>query len=132
MAKKDICKCGNALSLESCCLPLINNQKIATTPELLMRSRYTAYALGQIDYIAKTMAKNALEGFNYENAVDDVRLFKWLKLDIINSSNESNYGVVEFKAWYRLDGKKYLLHEISQFELIDGIWFYVDGKMIEG
>ncbi len=131
MSKKLLCKCGSGVMLDDCCLEFINSNKIPSTPELLMRSRYTAHALCNMDYIAKTMANKSLESFNYDEAVEDSKIIKWLKLDVLDSEIIDNEnGIVEFKAYYRAHNKKYVLHEKSKFKLINNQWFYVDGDML--
>ncbi|MDD3266293.1 MAG: YchJ family metal-binding protein [Burkholderiales bacterium] len=131
MNKKLLCKCGSGELLLDCCMIFINEDKLPSTPELLMRSRYTAHALGNMQYIAKTMAKKSLEAFDYDEAVKDSKYIKWLKLEVINSQimGDEN-GIVEFKAYYRVENKKHLIHEKSRFEMIDNKWFYTDGDII--
>lgn len=122
MAKSKLCPCGSGHLLAECCLPIHDGQLIATTPEELMRSRYTAYALNNLQYIENTMRGRALEEFqqNSENSAN----IKWLKLEVLASSVDMDNGIVEFKAYYRFNGHKYCLHEVSEFELIDGHWYY--------
>lgn len=129
--RKLLCKCGSGLVLNDCCMIFINGDVSATTPELLMRSRYTAHALGNMQYIEKTMAKKALEQFDYNEAVEDYKNIKWLKLEVLgNEVLDNKNAIVEFKAYYRVNNKKYTLHERSRFELIDAKWTYVDGDML--
>ena len=45
------CPCGKGESLETCCGPLISGKALPETAEDLMRSRYAAYATGNVDYI---------------------------------------------------------------------------------
>lgn len=42
------CVCGSQQTFALCCEPFIKQRKVATTPEQLMRSRYSAYALGAV------------------------------------------------------------------------------------
>ena len=44
------CPCGSGLPLASCCAPLHQGMP-ASSSEALMRSRYSAYVLGNIDYL---------------------------------------------------------------------------------
>ena len=48
------CPCQSGLEYQDCCQPLHQYQKIASTAEQLMRSRYSAFVLAEIDYIVKT------------------------------------------------------------------------------
>lgn len=94
-----------------------------------MRSRYSAYATGQIGYIKSTMMDAALEGFD----VDDARVWsqqvKWLNLKVKDSTlTDENHGAITFQATYIENGHLCKLQECSQFKRVDGIWYYVDGN----
>lgn len=66
----DFCPCGSQLEFSNCCGPYLNlSEKILPqTPESLMRSRYSAYTLAKIDYIAKKMTEKAAKNFNADSA----------------------------------------------------------------
>lgn len=125
--KNELCRCGSKRALADCCANYISGQMLPETPEQLMRSRYTAFALNNLDYIAKTMCGNACSDFNIAQATADNQMLKWLKLEVIHHElfDEEN-GTVEFKAYYRANGKKHCLHEVSEFCKVNGIWFYVN------
>ncbi|MCP4475976.1 MAG: hypothetical protein GY821_15710, partial [Gammaproteobacteria bacterium] len=55
------CPCRSGQLYRQCCEPLIRGQQHAKTPLQLMRSRYIAYALENMDYIEATMRGKALE-----------------------------------------------------------------------
>jgi SEC-C motif-containing protein len=93
-----------------------------------MRSRYTAYTQANIDYIANTMKAPANEDFNPEEARTWATSIEWLRLEILQSTQDNNTGMVEFLAYYSHQGKKFILHEISDFRREEGRWYYVDGK----
>ena len=48
------CPCQSQQPYENCCQPYHEQSKQPKTAEQLMRSRYAAYVLQQIDYIIKT------------------------------------------------------------------------------
>ncbi len=122
------CPCCSKLDYESCCGLYHTGNQTPQTPEALMRSRYSAYALANIDYIQKTMQGKPLENFNEMDARSWAKRVKWLKLNIINTKNTSSeQGYVEFVASFIEHGQHRSFHEISEFRLIDGRWFYVDG-----
>lgn len=91
-----------------------------------MRSRFTAYAMDNTDYILATWDAAAPPekiAFSEENIV-------WQRLEIIDTKKggiNGNKGIVEFKAFYLNNGEAYMLHEISRFAKTNGRWFYVDG-----
>uniref|UniRef100_UPI003563DCE8 YchJ family protein n=1 Tax=Desulfosarcina sp. TaxID=2027861 RepID=UPI003563DCE8 len=49
-----LCPCGSGKDYEDCCGPLIKGDRVADTAEDLMRSRYTAHAKKNFDYIFET------------------------------------------------------------------------------
>ena len=48
------CYCGSAISFEKCCEPILSGKLKATTAEAVMRSRYSAYATHNADYLIAT------------------------------------------------------------------------------
>lgn len=125
------CFCGSDKIYKDCCGVFISGQQHAPTPETLMRSRYTAYVRGNINYIAETMKGPATVGFDIERAKRRANVTKWLGLKIINApqvAQDSKVGYVEFEAYFQGQGRKQHQHEMSEFHLIDGRWYYVDGQ----
>ena len=87
-----------------------------------MRSRYTAYVRGEIDYLIAThhskqpLDRAAIERFSRES--------KWQGLEILAVQHPAeDEGIVEFIA--RAEGFSH--HERSRFAKIDGRWLYLDG-----
>jgi SEC-C motif domain protein len=119
------CLCGTKKLYQECCGPLLAGLAIAKTPEALMRSRYTAFAEGKMDYIRRTMKGPAAERFNADD--DEHTIVKWLGLEVIRSIIQGDRGLVEFKAYYNRNERTHVLHECSEFHCNEGIWFYVDG-----
>jgi len=122
------CPCGSNLNLAICCgryhagLP-------APTAEALMRSRYAAYALGNLDYIAATCAGPAAAAFEPKDAERSQLGTRWLGLDILKTRKGrqgDSEGTVSFIARYQHNGEEAALSETSQFRCIDGRWFYWD------
>jgi SEC-C motif-containing protein len=124
------CYCGLYSAYEDCCGKFIDGLDKPKTPEQLMRSRYSAYVQGKVDYIADTMLGNALQGFEKNSSKQWADGVIWLKLDVIKSFNESNErGFVEFSAKFMRKNNKLLeIHEVSEFNYIGNKWYYTDGK----
>jgi SEC-C motif domain protein len=118
------CPCGSGRTYPECCEPL-HQQRNAATPEALMRSRYSAYALGRIDYLLATWHPSTAPG--------DLELgpTKWLGLQVIEAQEQGDAGVVEFIATYKVSGRLQRLHEVSRFVRESGQWLYIDGQMRE-
>ena len=55
------CPCCSSKEYDDCCSKFISGAAVPTTPEELMRSRYTAFTKANVDYIFKTMRGAALK-----------------------------------------------------------------------
>lgn len=88
-----------------------------------MRSRYSAYVLGRIDYLLAT--------WHLSTAPGDLELqaAKWLGLEVRHAASSGDAGVVEFVARCRVDGRGQRIHETSRFVRENGRWYYIDGQM---
>ncbi len=124
------CYCGSNEEYDLCCHPFVGGKKLPVTPEQLMRSRYSAYAQGIIDYIIDTMSGKALSGFVKSSAKQWADSVIWLGLKVINSYNETKeHGFVEFSAKFmQKNNKLQEIHELSEFICVENKWFYIDGK----
>lgn len=118
------CYCGTFLSFENCCQPIINEVQKATTPEQLMRSRYSAYCIHNADYLVKTTHSSTRKFHQIADILQWSEANHWLKLEIISTTGTT----VEFKAYYLdVNLKRTIHHEKSTFLFENGKWFYVDG-----
>lgn len=93
-----------------------------------MRSRYSAYALGLEDYVLDTWHESTRpKTLNDEVSGAEQR---WQSLKIYRSeiSADGQSGLVEFLAIYKVNGRAYRLHEVSQFVWQEGRWYYLSGE----
>lgn len=126
------CPCGTGQPFAFCCKPFIEGQKTAPTARLLMRSRYTAFVLGAIDYLIDTTAPEKRDLIDPAIIAEQVQCTNWLGLDVIHTqAGEAGdqTGVVEFKATFETSGETHILHEISRFTQPDNRWLYLDGDV---
>lgn len=133
MGRMSSCPCKSGKNLESCCGPYISGKKPAPTAEALMRSRYTAYATGEIDYVEKTSAPEALREFDREASQQWAKQSEWTGLEVVSTTKgqeSDSDGIVEFIAHYTIAGKSVPHHEISEFRKENGQWLFVDGKVV--
>lgn len=124
------CPCGSGQTFEDCCAPLLAGSP-ATTAEALMRSRYTAYVKGDVDYIERTCAKTAREEFNRPEVARYIDEMDWQGLDILRVTDggvEDERGVVDFAFRLKHKDKAYTQREIATFERIEGHWYYTDSE----
>jgi len=119
------CICGNEKDFNECCGAIINGDRNASSPEELMRSRYSAYVRGDGRYLVlSTVNEN-----RYEDDAELIEEFsssnEWLKLEVLDAKENT----VEFKAYYKEGNITKVLHEKSRFVLEDGIFKYKDGVL---
>ncbi len=123
-----LCPCGTKKQFKACCKPYLSGQQFPSTPELLMRSRYTAYTLADTGYIQKTMKGKAAYNFDAENVRTWTTQVQWIDLKVVNAQKpKGSVGQVEFIARFIEQEKLYVIHELSEFLFEDGQWFYTDG-----
>jgi SEC-C motif-containing protein len=119
------CFCGSKKDFDVCCGAIITGTKKATTPEELMRSRYSAYVQGNGRYLVLSAAKEKRHNEDVELIEEFNNSVAWLGLEILSAADE----FVEFKAFYRDKEGIKVLHERSRFMKEDELWVYVDGEL---
>src|SRR5687768_14512038 len=97
------CPCGSEETFENCCGPLLSGKDLPESAEKLMRSRYTAYTRGDIDYIKKTMIPEARDDFDEAQTRKWAEGSKWKGLKIVDTKDGGpgdTTGMVEFIATF--------------------------------
>ncbi|HEY9312495.1 YchJ family protein [Williamsia sp.] len=120
------CPCTSGLTWDDCCGPVLAGDRLAATAEALMRSRFSAFAIGDRDYLLHSWhPRNRPESLDLDESM------RWYRLDIESTSKGSLFdsvGDVAFTAFYRVKGSGAgTLREHSHFERLDGRWVYVEG-----
>ncbi|UOF15036.1 hypothetical protein IEQ11_25570 [Lysobacter capsici] len=119
------CPCDATRRYATCCGRLHAGTATAESAEQLMRSRYSAYAVGDLEYLrASWHADTCPTDLEVDPSV------RWLGLQVKRHRREGeDAAVVEFVARYRVGGGSAVrLHEVSRFVRVDGRWVYVDGE----
>ena len=120
------CPCrkkSETASYEACCKPYHDGLRAAPTPETLMRSRYSAYALEKADYILATWHSSTRPArIDFTPGLE-----QWLQLKVIASHDTGDEGHVEFMARSRIGGRTHEMHETSRFVRQADRWLYVSG-----
>jgi SEC-C motif-containing protein len=127
------CPCGSEESLEKCCQPYIDGDAFPPTPEKLMRSRYTAYTLGDVDYIVESHDPETRDEIDPSATRAWADEADWLGLEIMSTEGggaDENEGTVEFIARYEARERVRTHHERSVFKRRKGRWYFHDGKVI--
>ncbi len=127
------CPCGSGNELSQCCEPYIEGTKKPSTAEALMRSRYTAFATGKVDYIEKTVLPEKRGEYDAKATRDWSLNSKWNGFDIRRiegGGEEDAKGTVEFVATYTMGKKTTNHHEIAEFKKKGDVWYFVDGTTV--
>jgi SEC-C motif-containing protein len=93
-----------------------------------MRSRFSAYALGRIDYIERTSGGPALAAFSRRDAEAWANAATFTKLEVLateQGTESDDEGLVDFAATYIEAKKTHVLRERSRFARTDGAWRYI-------
>lgn len=132
MTETKNCPCGTGKAFDACCGPYIAGTAPAPTAEALMRSRYSAYATGAIDYVQQTLAEAQRGSFDREAAEAWSKNSEWLGLDIHASregGENDERGEVEFTASFAINGMPQQHRERAEFRREGGAWVYEDGDV---
>ncbi|MFE3541868.1 YchJ family protein [Nocardia sp. NPDC059177] len=119
------CPCRRGEQFDLCCGPILAGERSAPTAETLMRSRYTAYVMGDVDYLLRSWHPGTRPE---ELALDPGQ--QWLFLEIVRTERGGPFddnGIVEFVAHYKLHGTRDEMHEVSTFTRHNNAWVYLDG-----
>jgi len=122
------CPCGKDKLLSSCCGRFHSGEYYPKTPEQLMRSRYSAYALGGLTkYLLETWHPAMINDLTVSNLSE--KTYDWTKLEVLNYFQKGDEGTVEFKAYYLdQDNFEKVFYEKSYFQRPMGKWLYVGAE----
>lgn len=127
------CPCGVGDDYDSCCGRVHGSSgnsasdkggEPARTAEQLMRARYSAFAIGDADYVLRTWHPTTRPR---TLTLDPDQ--KWIRLAVLETHEGGLFdtvGTVRFRALYRQHGQRGTLDEISRFVREDGQWLYLD------
>lgn len=116
------CPCGWGEPFAGCCGRYLGG-RAAPTAEALMRSRYTAFVVGDREHLLRTW-----DPATRPDELDLDRGVEWRRLLVLATTGGSPFddtGTVEFEAHYRRSGRRGVQHENSAFTRAAGVWLYV-------
>ena len=128
------CPCGSRRPIDQCCGPYLAGEP-APTAEALMRSRYTAFTLGNLDYIERTSTGRAALAFDRAALAFTLPGTQWLGLTIVQTRHgqpTDSTGEVTFAVEYRERGHRVTQTETSDFVRVGGAWRYAHGVVSAG
>jgi SEC-C motif-containing protein len=128
---KNNCPCDSDKTFSTCCKPVIDDIKSASSPEQLMRSRYTAFTLKDMNYIFESTHPQARHEFDRKSNQEWADQAHFSKLEILKSSNEGNKGFVEFKAYFKINETETIHHEVASFRKQSEVWYFRDAKIVK-
>jgi len=104
----------------------------APTALALMRSRYTAFVRGAIDYLIATHDASTRGSVDRAGLARWSRETEWKGLEIVATERGGEHdddGIVEFIARGVTRGTPFAQRERSRFRRVDDAWYYLDGKV---
>jgi len=115
------CPCGGG-NYASCCAAYLRRESWPATAEALMRSRYTAFALGDSEYLLRTWHPRTRP----ESLQLDDRHWEGLTItDVVDGSEDDQMGIVGFTAHWSSRREYGTTTERSAFVRRGGRWFYL-------
>ncbi len=129
------CYCQSGKDFANCCEPYLNGEDLPDTAEKLMRSRYSAFATANIEYLSLSHEPEGREELDVKELTAWAKKSDWTGLEVVKTlqgEKGDSKGYVEFIARYRIGEQDYEHHEVAEFRFDkhEREWFYVDGKMV--
>ncbi|MEV0148859.1 MULTISPECIES: YchJ family metal-binding protein [unclassified Nonomuraea] len=116
------CPCGLPAPYRDCCGRFHRGEGSAPTAELLMRSRFSAFGVGDEAYLLRTWHPATRPA-----RLDLDRGVRWVRLEILETGRGTvlhTEGTVRFRAHYVERGREGSMEEHSRFVRLDGQWVY--------
>ncbi len=130
---QELCPCKSNKKFMECCGKFLEKKETPKTAEELMRSRYSAYTMGHIDYLFDTHHESTKEELNRDEMTAWSKEASWHGLEIVKTDaggEKDNQGLVEFICQYQIGEKMERHHEVSSFVKENGKWFFHEGRFV--
>ena len=131
----DTCPCGSGSGYGACCEPIIKGKKAAETAEQLMRARYTAHVVVDVDFISDSLHPDYRKDYDKKAARKWAEESEWYGLEIVDTTDggpKDENGEVEFIARYKDKDGRRTYHERGRFQKHKKKWFFTEGEMVKG
>lgn len=125
------CPCDSGKKYKKCCRPYLEGKVAPPTPEALVRARFTAYGVRNIDFIMDTTHSesphfNANE-HRWRAELDAYALRSMFTVLKVLSAEEDKVSY-EVRMWqFGVQESRYIEH--ATFRQKDGKWYYFDSTM---
>ncbi|EAS19789.1 conserved hypothetical protein [Flavobacteria bacterium BBFL7] len=124
------CPCDSQRLYKNCCAIAHHQIKDVNTAQQLMRSRYSAFVMSDIDYLQRSHhSSQRPSGKEARDIKKWTQSVNWIKLEILQTNDgleKDVTGTVEFKAYFMENGRVEVIHEHSRFCKENGHWVYLD------
>jgi len=131
--RMDICPCGSEMKYAECCRPLISGERRAETAEQVMRARYSAYVMKEMEYILTSLHPDHRSDHDEKSSRAWAERAVWHGIEINNKVKggpTDSEGQVEFTVSFTENGTRHEHHEWSTFKKDNGIWYFETGKVL--
>lgn len=124
------CACHSGKPYGKCCKPFLTGEAKPRTVTQLMRSRFSAFAMGEYgEYLFRTWHPENRGALTAEDLSEPGVV--WVHLRIIDSGQKADTGHVEFIATFlQEDESEGTHHEKSHFVRERGQWLYHSGVVM--
>jgi SEC-C motif-containing protein len=138
--RNDACPCGSGQKFKKCCGPALAGDRWPETPEALMRSRYSAYVIGNVAHLYRTTHpdNDAVKEIDREQFERETLAYcrhvdyKGLTIHETQPPDAEGVAVVVFTADYKLGVQHSSLTERSEFVKLADRWVYLKGAAPDG
>jgi SEC-C motif-containing protein len=119
------CYCDSGLEFKVCCGKFLDKIEVPSTPEELMRSRYSAYKIKNIDYLVETTHPDYRKYYSRKSISNWANSVVFMKLMIKKAEGNRVQFIAVFK-----DEKGVLQEhrEDSLFKIEGERWYYLEGE----
>lgn len=129
------CPCTSGAPYRDCCRPIHKGLRHPERPSELVRARYAAYAVGDVDFLWATLHpahddRSLPEALARESLRETTRTFKYTGLAIENEEVDGDVGHVRFLAKVFSKGRDCSFRETSRFERVAEGWRYRSGDVL--
>ncbi len=119
------------MAYAQCCGAIHAGDATAETPADLMRSRYSAFVKGNVDYLIASRHPRYIEANTAQDLAEAIAITNWVGLQVLHSEVLTpKTGQVEFSAFSQRAGKIHQQHELSDFARYKGRWVYTEGQAL--
>lgn len=130
----ELCPCGSGKPKAECCGPILDGARKPVTAEQLMRARYSAYAVADIDFLYNSSGPDVQREFDPESSRRWAEGSEWKGMEVLAKEageEGDDEGIVEFIARYSVNGTDFEHHERSFFRRLEGDWKFIDGELVK-